>query len=79
MNPFPNPRSVIVWDNVNTHRYKILTRIIGYAGVKILYLPPYSPFVMPIELLCNFSNFSCVHQNFFKHTCYELFKNTKII
>ena len=66
MNPFPLPRSVIVMDNCAIHKspeireliesrslsFLLLTPIhlIPSRGVRLEYLPPYSPNFNPIEL-----------------------------
>ena len=43
MNPFPGPRSVLVLDNVNSHLSEDLATMCEEAGVRLEYLPPYSP------------------------------------
>jgi transposase len=49
INLFPGPRSVLVLDNVNSHLSEDLTTICEEAGVRLEYLPPYSPNYNPIE------------------------------
>ena len=49
MNPFPGPRSVLVLDNVGTHLSEDLAAMCEEAGVRLEYLPPYSPDYNPIE------------------------------
>lgn len=49
MNPFPGPRSVLVMDNVATHHSPYVKEMCDKAGVRIAYLPPYSPDLSPIE------------------------------
>lgn len=46
---FPEPRSVIVMDNASFHRSERVQQLCADAGVKLLYLPPYSPDFNPIE------------------------------
>ena len=46
---YPGPRSVIVMDNASIHHSEELRLICEYAGVKLVYLPPYSPDFNPIE------------------------------
>ena len=41
--------SVIILDNASFHRKKILTEIAARYGVVVLFLPPYSPELNPIE------------------------------
>jgi len=53
MNPFPGPRSVLLLDNASTHHNDRLKPLCDAAGVRLLYLPPYSPDLNPIELSFN--------------------------
>lgn len=48
-NPFPGPRSIILLDNCSTHRNPRIRDLCDRFGVKLLYLPPYSPDFNPIE------------------------------
>jgi transposase len=49
MNPYPLPRSVLVMDNVASHHSPLVKQLCDAAGVKLEYLPPYSPDMSPIE------------------------------
>lgn len=49
----PKERSVIVLDNASAHRSHEVREACARAGVKLLYLPPYSPDFNPIELTFN--------------------------
>ena len=49
MNSFPGPRLVLVLDNVNSHLSEDLATMCEEAGVRLEYLPPYSPDYNPIE------------------------------
>lgn len=40
---------VVVMDNLAAHKRPIIEELIGRAGAKVLYLPPYSPDFNPIE------------------------------
>ena len=45
-----NPHSVVVMDNASVHH--ILERVhdlLAGVGVKLMFLPPYSPDLMPLE------------------------------
>ena len=53
MNPFPLPRSVLVLDNARIHHSDELQAMCAAKGVRIEYLPPYSPHLNPIELSFN--------------------------
>ena len=50
MNPFPGPNSVLVLDGASYHKSATLKRIANRYGIKIIFLPPYSPYLNPIEL-----------------------------
>jgi transposase len=46
---WPEPKSVLVMDNASFHRSEGLEQMCADAGVKLVYLPPYSPDLNPIE------------------------------
>ena len=46
---WPEPKSVLVMDNASFHHSARIEQLCGKAGVKLLYLPPYSPDLNPIE------------------------------
>ena len=48
---WPEPKSVIVMDNASFHRTDRVEQLCAEAGVKLVYLPPYSPDLNPIEEL----------------------------
>ena len=48
-NPFPGRRSVLVLDNASIHHTARIKQMCSDAGVKLVYLPPYSPDFNPIE------------------------------
>jgi transposase len=43
------PGDVVVMDNLSSHKIKGVQRLIEKAGAEVLYLPPYSPDLNPIE------------------------------
>ena len=43
------PKSVLVMDNVSFHHSERISQMCADAGVKLVYLPPYSPDSNPIE------------------------------
>jgi len=49
MNPFPEERSILIIDNCSTHRVAAVQEVCDNAGIMLLYLPPYSPDLNPIE------------------------------
>ncbi|CAD6886758.1 unnamed protein product [Tilletia laevis] len=50
MNPYPGPQSVLVMDNASTHKGARVRELVEEAGCILIYLPPYSPELNPIEL-----------------------------
>lgn len=47
--PYPEPNSVLVMDNATFHHTERIEQMYANAGIKLLYLPPYSPDLNPIE------------------------------
>lgn len=45
----PEPKSVLVMDNASFHHFERITQMRADAGVKLIYLPPYSPDLNSIE------------------------------
>jgi transposase len=62
--PFPDEKSVIVMDNASFHHSEKIEQMCSEAGVKLVYLPPYSPDLNPIEEF--FAELKA-----FIHRCYE--------
>ena len=48
-NRFPAERSVVVMDNASFHHSERMKSLFDAFGVKLVYLPPYSPDLNPIE------------------------------
>jgi hypothetical protein len=46
---WPQPKSVLVMDNESFHRSDRVEELCAEAGVILVYLPPYSPNLNPIE------------------------------
>lgn len=44
-----NPRSVVIMDNASIHHVDSVHDIITGVGARLLFLPPYSPDLMPLE------------------------------
>jgi transposase len=44
------PGDVVVLDNVGAHKPEHMRRLVEAAGARLLFLPPYSPDLNPIEL-----------------------------
>jgi hypothetical protein len=47
--PFLHPGQVVVMDNLGAHRLKRVRELIEARGCELIYLPPYSPDLNPIE------------------------------
>ena len=47
--PVIKPKSVIVMDNARFHQKNLLCEMAQQAGCRVLFLPPYSPDLNPIE------------------------------
>lgn len=48
-NPFPGRNSVLILDNASFHRTDAVQQVCARAGVKVVFLAPYSPDQNPIE------------------------------
>lgn len=51
--PKLNPGDIVVMDNVGAHKPAYILERIRAAGAHVLFLPPYSPELNPIELFWN--------------------------
>ena len=49
LNPWPLPRSILILDNAKIHMYPELEKLVNEKGAILIYLPPYSPQLNPIE------------------------------
>lgn len=49
--PTLRPGDVVVMDNLTAHKRPLIKRQIESAGASVLYLPPYSPDLNPIEMI----------------------------
>ncbi len=47
--PTLKPDQIVVMDNLSSHKVKGVRELIESAGCKVVYLPPYSPDLNPIE------------------------------
>jgi transposase len=46
---WPEPKSMLIIDNASFHRTARIEQLCHKAGVKLVYLPPYSPDLNPIK------------------------------
>ena len=49
MSPFPFPNSVLVMNNCRIHKNPRILKYAAAGSIRLLYLPSYSPDLMPIE------------------------------
>ena len=49
--PELRPNDVVVMDNLSSHKRLAVRHLIESAGAELVYLPPYSPDLNPIELI----------------------------
>ena len=54
MLPYPNPKSIIVMDNCSIHHVDYVRDFITDSGILLMFLPPYSPDLNPIESVFGF-------------------------
>ena len=47
--PSCDPKTLVVMDNLSAHKVDDVRQLIETTGAKLLYLPPYSPDLNPIE------------------------------
>lgn len=47
--PTLKPKDVVIMDNLGSHKSKAVRKAIRAAGARLLFLPPYSPDLNPIE------------------------------
>jgi transposase InsO family protein len=47
--PILRPGDIVVMDNLSSHKSPDIRRVIRAAGAKLIFLPPYSPDLNPIE------------------------------
>jgi len=45
-----NPRSVVIMDNASIHHLERVHDIVTGVGARLVFLPPYSPDLMPLEV-----------------------------
>lgn len=50
LNPWPLPRSIVIMDNAKIHMFVELEKSIHQTGARLIFLPPYSPELNPIEV-----------------------------
>lgn len=48
--PVLKPGDCVVWDNLSVHKTRAVQDLFAKAGVELLFLPPYSPDLNPIEM-----------------------------
>jgi len=48
--PLLQPGDMLVWDNLGAHKIKRVRELVESVGASIVFLPPYSPDLNPIEM-----------------------------
>jgi transposase len=48
--PELRPGDIVLWDNLGAHKHRDVVRVLEDANVRVVFLPPYSPDMNPIEL-----------------------------
>lgn len=67
---WPEPKSVLAMDNASFHYTERIRELCSNAGVKLLYLPPYSPNLNLIEVF--FAELKAfIRRNWQKRTCQD--------
>ena len=54
MLPYPNPQSILILDNCSIHHVDHVREYIRDSGILLMFLPPYSPDLNPIESVFGF-------------------------
>jgi transposase len=68
--PTLTPGDVVVMDNLSVHKVSGIKEMIQHAGAQLLYLPPYSPDLNPIEMA--FARLKAWLRKLAAHTTQEL-------
>lgn len=64
--PYPGKLSVLIMDNAKIHHGEGIAELIRETGVRLEYLPPYSPDLNPIEeAFSKIKSFICCNQEYF--------------
>jgi transposase len=48
--PELKPGNCVIWDNLAVHKTRVIRELFIEAGVELMFLPPYSPDLNPIEM-----------------------------
>jgi transposase len=73
--PTLHPDDLVVLDNLSSHKSSAATAAVEAAGAKMVYLPPYSPDLNPIENV--FSKLKQLIRGFRPHGCSEIIQSAK--
>jgi transposase len=49
--PELRPGDIVIWDNLGAHKCARVAQLIADAGAEVVFLPPYSPDLNPIEMI----------------------------
>ena len=56
---------IVIMDNLGSHKVAGVRQAIEAAGARLLYLPPYSPDLNPIERVWKLTRKLCIHDQYF--------------
>lgn len=69
MNSYPQKRSVLIFDNARIHHNNGLLEYLDAFGVRVEFLPPYSPDLNPIEKAFSYIKSYLKRHNYFVESC----------
>lgn len=75
--PTLRPGDVMVMDNLSSHKQPRVRELIESVGAHLLYLPPYSPDLNPIELA--FSKLKCLLRKSAERTVSDLWRRIGLL
>lgn len=75
--PALRPDDTVIMDNLSSHKVAGVRRAIEAAGAKLLYLPPYSPDLNPIEMV--FAKLKAILRAIAARTVEDLWKALGIV
>jgi len=71
MSSFPHKRSVLILDNARIHHDDGLLEYLNAFGVRVEFLPPYSPDLNPIELAFSSIKSYLKRHQYFVESCLD--------
>lgn len=68
--PILKPRDIVICDTLNVHKNVAVAKAIRAQSAELLFLPPYSPYLTPVEML--FAKIKTVFRNKIPRTMEKL-------